>query len=249
MGERDSARRRSVRIYALLVRGLPAHFGVRYGPQMIQTFQELLRATSSHGAPLDLARFWIRTLADLGVTAAILYFERFTMPTVREPSHLGLLIHPWGFLIRISTTRRWLARFKPYPKSLRKPLQFAWYEARAYSSPQIQPEHLLLGLLRATKSVRQHVTPTAIRTTVAIIDRHTGHGRCSGPAAPSDPVIHQVSQRAIARALEDAALRRQRLSALHLLLALCEERGTVVTECLNSLALDQHWLESQLQSA
>ncbi len=247
MAERDPEHRISLRLYGFLIRGLPPDFAVRFGPQMIQAFRELLRAVSSRGGLLDLARLWSRTLIDLAVTAVILHFERLTMPAVREPSHLHLLIRPWAFLIRINATRRWLARFTPYPTPLRKGLQFAWYEARAYSSPQIQPEHLLLGLLRAAKSVRQHVTPTAIQTTVAMIDRHTGHGRCLISPSPSDPVIDQVSQQAIARAMKAAALRRQRLSALHLLSSLCDERSGVVADCLKSLGLDQHWLESQLQ--
>lgn len=249
MVECDPEHRISLRLYAFLIRGLPPDFKARFGPQMIQAFRELLRAVSSGGGLLELARLWRRTLIDLAVTAAILHFERLTMSAVQEPTHLHLLIHPWAFLIRSNATRRWLARFKPYPKPLRKTLQFAWYEARAYSSPEIQPEHLLLGLLRAVKPVRRHVTPTAMQTTLAVIDRHTGHGRCFISTAPSDPVIDQVSQHAIARAMEAAAIRRQRLSALHLLLALCEERGSAVADCLKSLGLDQHWLESQLQAA
>src|ERR1035441_3531633 len=78
---------------------------------------------------------------------------------------------------------------------------------------------------------------------------HTGHGRALGTApASSDPSIDALSQQIIARALERAALRRQRLSGLHLLLALCEERSSVVSECLETLGLEQPWLESQLQA-
>lgn len=249
MAERGSQHGSSLRIYAFLIRGLPADFRVLFGPQMIQAFRDLLRAGTSRSGFLDLARLWSRTLVDLAVTAAILHFERLTMPAVREPRHFDLLIHPWAFLIRINATRRWLARFKPYPKPFRKPLEYAWYEARAYSSPKIQAEHILLGLLRAVKLVRQHVTPTAIQTTVAVIDRHTGHRRCLISSAPSEPVVDPISQQAIARAMELAALRRQRLSALHLLFALCEERGGAVAECLSSLGLDQRWLESQLEAA
>ena len=171
------------------------------------------------------------------------------MPKTTEPAHFALLIRPWLLFHRASATRQWLARFKPYPKPFRKPLQFAWYEANAYSSPQIQPEHLLLGLLRGTQIVRQHVPPSAIQSAIDIIDVHTGHGRALGTApASSDPSIDALSQQIIARALERAGLRRQRLSGLHLLLALCEERSSVVSECLETSGLDQPWLESQLQA-
>ena len=239
----------SVRLFALLVRALPPDFRMRHGSQMVQTFQDCWRDLVSRGGLLDLARFWRNTFADLLLTALILHTERFTMPKTTEPAHFALLIRPWLLFHRVSATRQWLARFRPYPKPFRKPLQFAWYEAKAYSSPQIQPEHLLLGLLRATKSVRQHVLPSAIQSAIAIIDVHTGHGRAFGAApAPSDPSIDALSQQIIARALEKAALRRQRLSGLHLLLALCEERSSVVSACLETLGLDQPWLESQLQA-
>jgi hypothetical protein len=241
---------RSVRLFALLVRFLPADFRMRHGSQMVQTFQDCWRDLVSRGGLLDLARFWGNTFADLLLTALILHTERFTMSAGRAPAHLTFLTSPWVLFHRLSATHRWLARFGPYPKAFRKPLQFAWFEAKAYSSAQIQPEHLLLGLLRATKSVRQHVPPSAIQSAIAIIDLHTGHGRALGAApAPSDPSIDALSQQIIARALERAALRRQRLSGLHLLLALCEERSSVVSECLETLGLDQPWLESQLQAA
>ncbi len=216
----------SLRVYALLLRLLPANFRTRFGPEMIQAFRDQL-----HGASfLNLVRLWIRTLADLGVTAAILHFERPAMP-----KHFELLIQR--------------PRFNPYPKPFRKPLEFAWYEAQAYSSGKIQPEHILLGLLRAVQLVRQHVTPTAVEAAVALIDRHMGHERSLISAAPPELVVDEVSQQAIARAMELAALRRQRLSALHLLRALCEERGGAVPECLSCLRLDQGWLESQLKAA
>ena len=189
-------------------------------------------------------------MTDLLVTAFILHTERFTMRTIREPAHLALLISPWILFLRLSATHHWLARFEPYPSAFRKSLMFAWYEARAYSSPQVKPEHLLLGLLRATKSVRQHSSPSAVGFAIAIIDAHTGHGRRLGAIPPPpDPGIDELSQRVIRRALEKAALRRQRLSALHLMLALCEEQSSVVIDCLNALGLDRPWLESRLQTA
>ena len=237
----------SVRLFALLVRALPPDFRIRHGSQMVQTFQDCWRDLVSRGGLLDLARFWRNTFADLLLTALILHTERFTMPKTTEPAHFALLIHPWLLFHRVSATRRWLARFRPYPKPFRKPLQFAWYEAKAYSSPQIQPEHLLLGVLRATKSVGQHVSPSAIQSAIAIIDVHTGHCRALGTAL-SDPSIDALSRQIIARALEKAVLRRQRLSGLHLLLALCEERSSVMSECLETLGLEQPWLESQLQA-
>ena len=238
----------SLRVYAFLIRGLPVDFRMRFGPQMMQAFRDLLHAGSFRNGHWDLARLWSRTLVDLTVTAAILHFERFIMPAVREPKHFELLIHPWAFLLRIHATRRRSARFKPYPKPFRKPLEFARYEARAYSSPNIQQEHILLGLLRSVELVRHHVTPTAIQATVAVIDRHAGHARCLISNAASEPVVDELSQRAIARAVELAVLRRQHLSALHLLFALCEERDGAVAEGLSSLGLDQRWLESQLQA-
>jgi|ERR1039458_5840748 hypothetical protein len=240
---------RSVRLFAFLVRILPSDFRVRHGSQMVQTFQDCRREVVSRGGSLNLVRFWRNAFADLLWTALILHTERFTMSTGRAPTHLAILFSAWVLFQRISAANQWLARFRPYPKAFRKPLQFAWYEAKAYSSAQIQPEHLLLGLLRATKSVQRHVSPGAIESAIAAIDAYTGHGRGLGHSAPSDPSVDALSQQVIARGLERAALRRQRLSPLHLLLALREERGSVASECLDSLGLDQRWIESQLQTA
>lgn len=186
---------RSVRLFALLVRILPSDFRVRHGSQIIQTFQDCRREVVSRGGVLNLVRFWRNAFADLLWTALILHTERFTMSTSKVPTHLAILISPWVLFQRISATNNWLERFRPYPKAFRKPLQFAWYEARAYSSAQIQPEHLLLGLLRATTSVRRHVSPGAIGSAIAVIDAYTGHGRGLGYSVPSDPSVDALSQR------------------------------------------------------
>ena len=161
-----------------------------------------------------------------------------------DPAHLSRLILPFQ---RKSELGQSLARFRPYPKPFRKTLQFAWHESKAYSSPEILPEHLLLGLLRATESLGHHVSPTAIRPAIAAIDVHVGHGRTI--PAPVNPIVSALSQQVIARALETAAFRRERLSTLHLLLALCEVRSGVIPECLDSLNLDRLWIERQLRPA
>src|SRR5664279_866416 len=112
----------SVRLFALLVRALPPDFRMRHGSQMVQTFQDCWRDLVSRGGLLDLARFWRNTFADLLLTALILHTERFTMPKTTEPAHFALLIRPWLLFHRVSATRQWLARFRPYPKPLRKPI-------------------------------------------------------------------------------------------------------------------------------
>jgi hypothetical protein len=242
--------RRSIRLLQTAIRLLPAEFRTRHGSEIIQTVLDCRRDLDPHGTVGGLAQFWITTTADVVLAAVILHFQRFMMSKSVEPAHLGALLRPWTLFQGISAFRHWLARFEPYPKPFRKALAFAWYEAKAYSCSEIQPQHVLLGLLRATKSLRQHIAPSAVESAIAVIDVHTGHGRCLGSIPPPpDPLVDEATQHVIGRALEMAALNRQRLSALHLFLALCDERVGVVSECMDALRLDRSWLKSQLRAA
>jgi hypothetical protein len=212
---------------------------------MIQTFRDCWGDLALKASHFEMVRFWVRKLADMAFTALILHTRRWIMPA---SMHYAFL-RPWGLLQHASRVNRWLARFRPYPKPFRTPLQFAWYEAKAYSSPRIQPEHILLGVLRATKSVRRHLAPAVVESAIAVGDAHAGHGRgLPGNSAFPDPAVNAFSQQVIARAMETAALRRQRLSRLHLLLALREERGGIVSECFDAMGMDQLWIERELQA-
>jgi lipopolysaccharide/colanic/teichoic acid biosynthesis glycosyltransferase len=60
----------SARVYRLLLAAYPAGFRRAYGPQMTQVFRDCCRDAYRQGGILGLAGLWLRTLGDLGMTAA-----------------------------------------------------------------------------------------------------------------------------------------------------------------------------------
>lgn len=155
--------------------------------------------------------------------------------------HASCLFHAF------STRRPFLYPRSPYPKTLRAALQFARWEAGAYASAETEPEHLLLGLLRASSLVKQQVAPGAIQAAIDAIDAHAGHGR-GREVTPfqADPPLSQASRQMLQAAGQRAAERGQPVSALHLLLALSEDRSGVLASCMDALRIDRQWVEARL---
>jgi hypothetical protein len=57
------------RVYRGLLRLYPAGFRARFADEMVQLFRDQVRDARTDGAPAGIARAWLRTLADLAVTA------------------------------------------------------------------------------------------------------------------------------------------------------------------------------------
>lgn len=58
------------RMYRMLLRLYPAEFRTRFADEMVLLFGDQLRDAQGDGAAMATARTWLRTLADLAVTAA-----------------------------------------------------------------------------------------------------------------------------------------------------------------------------------
>ena len=66
----------SERVYRSLLRLYPAEFRGRFGDEMVQLFADQLRDARGDEARAGTARTWLRTLGDLGVTAAAEHARR-----------------------------------------------------------------------------------------------------------------------------------------------------------------------------
>jgi hypothetical protein len=70
--DRDTEKRRlplHTRFYGLLLLAYPAEFRREYGPHMSQVFRDCYYAEKRRGQTVALLRLWLRTLADLVLTA------------------------------------------------------------------------------------------------------------------------------------------------------------------------------------
>jgi hypothetical protein len=121
--------------------------------------------------------------------------------------------------------------FERYTEPARRSLFFARYEASQVGSPHIEPEHLLLGVMR-----QSGLPSGAIRSGIAQIWAH------GAPAsAPGDLPFSKALKRALAHAAAEAGeLAHQHIGTEHLLLGLMvDDPDSVVPDLLRKHGIDR----------
>jgi len=117
--------------------------------------------------------------------------------------------------------------FERYSEKARRTVFFARYEASQFGSSYIEPEHLLLGILREERSLIPLLrVPSAEGLRKKIEDR-LGPPREKISTSVDLPVSHEC-KRALMYAVEDAeALGHKTIEACHLVLGLLREKSGV----------------------
>jgi hypothetical protein len=122
--------------------------------------------------------------------------------------------------------------FERYTERARRSVFFARYEASMFGSPYIEPEHLLLGILREDRSLRD-VLPVPARDQIRgqVEGNHPGRERLSTSV---DVPLSAASKRAMVYGAEEADLLRSReIECDHLVLGLLRLEPSVVAELLS----------------
>lgn len=123
--------------------------------------------------------------------------------------------------------------FERYSERARRVVFYARYEAAQFGSPDIDTEHLLLGLLRAGKGVVGQVLQ---RHAITVADLRR---KLPGPP-PGEPVTHSVdlplsagARRILAYAGEEAELMHHDVIEVgHLLLGILREEASTAAQVL-----------------
>lgn len=149
-------------------------------------------------------------------------------------------------------------------------------QASGSVSSQIEPEDLLIGLLRENKllnrfigspetvdSIERRITsgkPTREPQITSLDSGHRVHGRPQAPvrhipALPDDPErwadlpLSHTSKRVLAYAAEESDhLNHRHIGTEHILLGLLREKGTLAAMILNELGLEVEALRKRLQT-
>jgi hypothetical protein len=121
--------------------------------------------------------------------------------------------------------------FERYTEKARRVVFFARYEASQYGSPLIDPEHLLLGLIREEKSLRRWVPKLDAQTIREQVDQHlTKHAQISTAAVL--PLSH-AGKDVLASAMEAADQFGERhIGTEHLLLGLLDDTNSFTAKLL-----------------
>jgi hypothetical protein len=136
--------------------------------------------------------------------------------------------------------------FERYTEKARRVIFFARYEASYYGSPEIETEHLLLGILREDQSLSLKFlqTPEGFEPLRSRIDQHYPNRK---PSATSvDLPLSDESKRVLAYAGEESErLAHRHIGSEHLLLALAREEKTVASELLRDCGFDPQKLREE----
>ena len=127
--------------------------------------------------------------------------------------------------------------FERYTEKARRVVFFAYYEANHYSSPLIETEHILLGVLREYPELAQLLPSGASEAIRKQIDARTPP-RHKIPSSVDLPLSNE-SKRVLAYGAEEAErLAHRHIGPEHLLLGLLREKGGFTAEILRRQGLD-----------
>ena len=142
--------------------------------------------------------------------------------------------------------------FERYTEKARRVIFFARYEASTLGSPEIQPEHLLLGLLRENRSLLH--PPRAKDGSREVIQRRIAENLPGGERKkistsvdlPLSAVAHRILDQA---RIEAGALGHTHIGTEHLLLGLLLEPETFAAKLLTEQGLTISSLRDELRTA
>jgi ATP-dependent Clp protease ATP-binding subunit ClpC len=119
--------------------------------------------------------------------------------------------------------------FERYTQHARRVIFFARYEASQFGSSLIEPEHLLLGLLREDAELRKRVDPERTRT---LIEAHMPPAEKISTTV--DLPLAESAKKVLAYAAEEAErLTHRHLGTRHLLLGLMRGEKTLAQQILH----------------
>ena len=137
--------------------------------------------------------------------------------------------------------------FERYAEKARRVIFFARYEASIFGSPYIEPEHLLLGLLREDKDLAFQFLPThAVAETIREqIEAGTTMGKKISSSL--DLPLNADSKRVLAFAAEEAPIGE--IGTAHLLLGILRLETHFAAEILHAYGLSLESVRKELEGA
>jgi ATP-dependent Clp protease ATP-binding subunit ClpC len=135
--------------------------------------------------------------------------------------------------------------FEKYSEKARRIIFFGRYEASQFGSVEIQPEHILLGILRLDSSLAQRLS--ADRRDQAIRARIAQSQPAREKVSTSvDLPLSDESRRAMAHGAEEAErLGSPTIEAVHLLIGAAREESSLASQILREAGITAAQLRSR----
>lgn len=127
--------------------------------------------------------------------------------------------------------------FERYTDLARRTVFFARYEASVYGSPYIETEHLLLGLLRQDRSLRERLPAGATEQMRQRIEERTARAKQSTPASMDLPLSADAKRALACAAEESQALKHPFIDGWHLVLGLLRVETSTAAAVLREFGI------------
>ena len=139
--------------------------------------------------------------------------------------------------------------FEKYTEKARRVIFFARYEASQFGSPAIEPEHLLLGLIREDQQIVTSFIHASHISTDQIRDRiQKALGLHEKISASVDLPLSENAKRVLVCAAEESnMLHHSYIGTEHLLIALLRQEGTIAFEILKKMGFSVNSMREELK--
>lgn len=135
--------------------------------------------------------------------------------------------------------------FERYTEKARRVIFFSRYEASQYGSPEIDTEHLLLGLLRENKTLYRWLPKTNLLAIRQRVDKHSP--KLPPTSTAIDLPLSDAAKRVLKHALAEAdGLAHKHIGTDHLFLGLLDEEGCFAAQLLLEGGADAGSIRLQL---
>jgi len=139
--------------------------------------------------------------------------------------------------------------FEKYTEKARRVIFFARYEASEYGSPAIEPEHLLLGLIREDQQIvksfihESHISTDQIRNRI-----EKALGLREKISASVDLPLSPNAKRVLEYAADESnLLHHSHIGTEHLLLGLLRQENTIAFEILKKMGFSVTSIREELK--
>jgi len=134
--------------------------------------------------------------------------------------------------------------FERYTERARRVIFFGRYEASTLGSAYIEPEHLLLAILREDKAVRDLLGGEGVENMRKQIESHSGPPKPQTSTAVDIPLSHP-SKRILAYGAEEAELLGHHyIGVVHLTLGVLRESESFAAKLLRKAEIDREKLQA-----
>ena len=138
--------------------------------------------------------------------------------------------------------------FERYTEKARRVVFFARYEASKFGSPQIETEHLLLGILRENKDLTRKLPPRSAESIRKEIEATAVRGE-EFPTSVDLPLSNE-SKRVLAYAAEEAErLGHKHIGTEHLLLGLLREENSLAATLLRERGVKLEAMRKEIEKS